>query len=69
MYLFSSSVDSMYRNILTCLLHTAVVSIFGNLRLLCIYLTQFSRSESAYAAISQRALSNKACMCACMYVR
>ena len=28
--LFSPSLDSMYRHILTCLLHTAVVSTFGN---------------------------------------
>ena len=28
--LFSPSLDSMYRHILTCLLHTAVVSMFGN---------------------------------------
>ena len=37
--LFSSSLDSMYCNILTCLLHTAVhlVSIFGNFRLLCYF--------------------------------
>ena len=41
---------------------TAVVSIFGNFRLLCIYLTSFNMSTSAYAGISQRALSNKACM-------
>ena len=39
LYIFSSSLDSMYCNILTCLLHTAVVSIFSNFRLLCIYLT------------------------------
>ena len=35
--LFSPSLDSMYRHILTCLLHTAVVSMFGNFGLLCYF--------------------------------
>ena len=35
--LFSPSLDSMYRHILTCLLHTAAVSMFGNFGLLCYF--------------------------------
>ena len=35
--LFSPSLDSMYCHILTSLLHTAVVSMFGNFGLLCYF--------------------------------
>ena len=39
-------------------------TVFGSLRLLC----TFSRSTSAYAAISQPALPNKACVYVCMFL-